>query len=578
MTNKYFYNLSVALFGLIILTFLISSIGLALHIPVNILYIIIPIFLAIFYLKKFSQTKDDFLKQLLEFLLIVLFSYYLSLFFWDYSWDGKSYHMASIIMLKKGWLPIYDNLPEVVQKFVIYPFNANFSEIYPKFCEITGANFYKITGYIESSKTANFILLFSVFMYSYTVFKKFITKNIACIVFSLLVCINPICICEMFTNLVDLHIYFAFVFLLLTVLKIEKTKTITNIDKFVIIGSSLMLPAIKLTGIAYLTVIYFCWGIYLIIEKKEIKYLVKTSIIVALLTLITCINPYITNFKNYGHPFHPVMGKNKIDVITKEYPRGFSEKSTLERFLISTFSESSNSIERHPNQALNVPVNLKIPFTILKNSPLRSFKVADMRVGGFGYYWSGILCLTFLLLLFLRFNLKEDKKLFLLALSMILFTVISNPHSWWARFVPQLWLLPIFLIMFSSADLRNFAKTRKFISYVCIFFIILNSVIVFQHQLVFNLKYSCYNRQFFDMVEQQSRPNGIYFMRNTDFKGKLADETILPHLEERHIKLIKTEYDRNKVIKENFLSLQLVPVYDFYYFYKPVLIDNSLNK
>ena len=578
MINRYFYNLSIILFGIIILTFLISSIGLALHIPINIFYIMIPAFIAIFYLKNFSKTKDDFLRQLLVLLLVLLFSYYLSLFFWDNSWDGKSYHLASIIMLKKGWLPIYDNLSEVVQKFVIYPFNASFAEVYPKFCETIGANFYKITGYIESSKTANFVLLFSVFMYSYSVFKEFITKNILIIILSLLVCINPVCICEIFTNLVDLHIYYAFVFLILTILKIEKSKTKTKVDEFVIIGSSIMLSSIKLTGIAYLTVIYFCWGIYLIIEKKEIKSLVKYAFILALLTLITCINPYITNFKNYGHPFHPVMGRNKIDIITMQYPRGFKDKNSIERFLISTFAESSNSIENHPIRALNQPVNLKIPFTIIKNSPLRSFKVADMRVGGFGYYWSGILCLTILLFFFLRFDSTENKKLFFFTLSIILLSVISNPHAWWARFVPQLWLLPVFSVMFAASDIKSFEKTRKFISYVCVFFIFLNSIIVIQNQISFNYKYSSYNRQLFDMVEKQSIPKGIYFMRNADYKDKLADETILPHLEERHIKLVKEEYNRDKILKEKFLSLQLLPIYDFYYFYKPVSIDNRLNK
>ena len=568
--NRLLYNLSVTIFGILTLTFLISSLGFIFHIPINIFDLLIPFGLGVFYLFKNSDTKKEFFIQLILLFVIIAISYGISLTFWDDTWDGRSYHAATIIMLKNGWLPLYDNISEITQKLSLYPFNTQFSDCYLKFSEIVGANIYNLTGHIESPKTSNLLFVGSLFMYSSSVFKEIIKKNTISVILAVSICLNLVCITQLLTNYVDIQIYIAITFFILTVLKIEKTHIQTRADIFLIIMSSLMLATVKLTGIAYFAVIYFCWFIYRIISKNEVKSIIITSIVSFLLILITSINPFYTNLKNYGHPFHPFMGKNKMNLTPQQYPVGFKNKTPLQRFLISTFAESLNSIEESKYCKMNEDYVIKIPFSRIPYSYLNIFFIPDMRIGGFGYYWSGILCLTFLLLLFLRFNNKEDKNLFLFITATVILSVSINPDAWWARYVPQLWLIPIIslIFIFISKNIK-LPKFTYFIAYMCIFFIFFNSVFPIKDQLIVKNDYSYIYKKYLKLIYKQSNPNGIFIMQNKDFHSALAEETVKPHLNEMNIKMIEIKYNSN-LIQDGFDCLQVIPVNEKSYFYKPV--------
>ena len=572
MNNRIISNLSITLFGILALTFLISSVGFIFHIPVNVFNILIPFIAGIYYLYKMSETGKEFLIQIIILLLIISVSYGISLTFWDDTWDGRSYHAATIIMLKNGWLPLYDNISEITQKLSLYPYNTQFPYTYVKFSEIVGANIYNLTGYIESSKIPNLIFLCSLFMYSFVVIKSILNKNIISFILSLCVCLNLPCVYQLLTTYVDIQIYIAFTFIILIIIKIEKSKLMTSTDIFLLILSSLMLSTVKLTGLVYFTVIYFCWIIYKLLQKEEVKRIIVYFCITVFLILITCINPFYTNWKYYSHPFYPVLGPKSYDVEHANYPRGFKNKTPLQRFLISTFSESTNSIENHDWESLNQPIYWKIPFTRIKEAPLSKFEYPDMRVGGFGYYWSGILCLTILLMFFLRFKSKEDKKLFLFLILTIALTVAANQYSWWARFVPQFWLIPILtlLTVFSDKNVK-FLKISKTISYICIFFIFYNAILPVKYHLQIKYDFTNYYKNLFDSIKKESVSNSIYFMQNKNYNTNLADETIKIHLKENNIKLIEVDYDKNKISDEEFISLQQFnPIFEEYYFYKPV--------
>ena len=78
----------------------------------------------------------------------------------------------------------------------------------------------------------------------------------------------------------------------------------------------------------------------------------------------------------------------------------------------------------------------KVPFTSHFDMP---FVAEDVRISGFGHLFSGI----FLISLFLSLFLLKKKKGGLI-FSAIYLTTLLNPICWWARFVPQLHLLPVF--------------------------------------------------------------------------------------------------------------------------------------
>lgn len=112
-------------------------------------------------------------------------------------------------------------------------------------------------------------------------------------------------------------------------------------------------------------------------------------------------------------------------------------------------------------------MRLLIPFMKYKGESLND---PDVRVAGFGYFFSGIvlLCAILVLLNFKGFM----QRAFIFYFALILGSCLINPELWWARYVPQMWLLPFIIIIFSFNLSLN--KVSHYIRNAVIFFLALN--------------------------------------------------------------------------------------------------------
>ena len=567
MQDKYFYNLSVTIVGIIVSIFIFTTVGGLFHIPVNPFFVLVPFIGGIYYLRKQSPENIDFLKQFLILLLIMMVSYIISAYVWDSSSDGRGYHTAALVMYKNGWLPIYQKFRDFAEICNIHPTSAFWVNCYANFVEIIGANIYKLTNLLESAKAVNFIMLSAVFMYSFAVLKEFTKNKFIPLISSLIIILNPVCICQWFTNYIDLHIYFAFTLLVLTIIRIEYVQKADKTDLFMFVSSGLMLAMTKFTGSMYLFVICLIYLIYLFLLKRNIKKYVKTVLIIGGLTAITGVNPFYTNLRDYGNPFHPIFGEKKIDIIKENFPANFENKSALERFLRSNFSESVQSMNKPEHKLYMDSVELKIPFTLRIKSPYtNTFSFPDIRVGGFGYFWSGILLLSLFYLPFIRFRNRNERNIFWLITAMVLASTFSNPHCWWARFAPQFWLFSVFILLFGllQEDYKN--KSSKILKLSFLYFIsvsfIVNSLVVLYQNTLFNLslskllkapyRYIDSNKTSTDKILLMVKPEGEFAIS--------IDETIIPHLEEYYGKkdIIYVPYDENKIKSEKFLPIQYI--------------------
>jgi len=567
MINKYFYNLSVTIVGIVTAVFILTTVGGLFRIPVNPWFILIPFIGGIYYLKKQSPENIDFLKQLLILIIIIMVSYILSISIWDGSYDGRGAHLATANLYKNGWLPVYQNYADFARQCHIYPASAFWGNCYLHFVIIIGANIYKLTNLIESAKMTNFVLLSCVFMYSFYTLNKFLpNQKFIPLLISTLIILNPVCIYQWFTDMVDLHIYFSFILLILTILSIETVKDTNKTDLFMFICSSLMLAMTKFTGCLYLFVICSIYLIYLFLLKRNVKKYIKTIFIIGGLIAVTGVNPFYTNFRDYGHPFYPLFGKNKIDILNNGIPYGFQNMSYFERFLRSNFSETADSVSETDDdlKAMKIIPTIKIPFTINIKSIHNLFYCAEMRIGGFGYFWSGILLLSLFYLPVIRFRNRNERNIFWLITAMILASTFSNPHCWWARYVPQFWLFPVFVLFFGL--LQNYYKNKSYkilkllLLYFVIFSFIVNSSIVLFQNTQFNLYLTKLLKAPFDYIDSVKRPKDkIYLMIRPAWKNMIiADSTIIPHLEEYYGKesIVYFSYDENKVKSEEFIPMQ----------------------
>jgi hypothetical protein len=154
-------------------------------------------------------------------------------------------------------------------------------------------------------------------------------------------------------------------------------------------------------------------------------------------------NPYITNFIKYHNPFYPAIGPGHgSSWIRDSTPDTFFERNRLEKLCRSLYSESSN--ER------NKPAEFKLPFAC-SNQEIHCFNDPDTRIGGFGPLFGAALLLSFAIPVITWKTRRKNTIQAVSLLLLVLITVLVNPECWWARYVPQLWAVPVILVSLGAA-------------------------------------------------------------------------------------------------------------------------------
>ena len=516
------FHTSFALIILIASIFIISNIGFILKIGIQNIYICVALIISLFVLMHKNTFKKE---SFFVFTLVLIISLLAAKLLFDHSWDGRSYHQIAIYYLANGWNPIYEKMQDLsnLQNFLSHEI---WIEHYLKLSEITAANIYAFTNDIESGKAINYILAFASLLYSISV----LSKNIdifSAILLSIPLAFSPVALMQISTYYVDGLLSSALLLIFLSIIGIESSVESRKENKkqyIIFIFSMLFASSIKLSGLGYSLFIGIMYLAYKIIFAKSPKSIFISGVIIALLITLTNINPLITNMLNGKHAGYPLLGKDKIDIITPNEPINFHELKRHEKLIISLFSKTQNTI--------STPSTLKIPFFKSKDEYMGD---PDTRVAGFGPYFSGILILCFFM--FLLHYKRLLRSPFVLSLILLCGSVYINPESWWARYAPQLWLLPFIFVVFSYRF-----KPRFFSSYLRIFIIIL---------LYLNLNYVFKNAKngalnFTTGIEKyfQTLPKNMYLY----FEDSMEKSFL--------IKLNKRGFETKLIEKEEFLKLE----------------------
>jgi hypothetical protein len=217
------------------------------------------------------------------------------------------------------------------------------------------------------------------------------------------------------------------------------------------LGSAfLMLPGVKFTGAAYAVAFaVLAGGAIVAFARDRVRgAAVAVSLGVVTGVLVTGWNPYVTNLVREGHPLHPVAGPSSYDVISGQAPPEFLARTRLGKLAMSTFSAARNGVDVTP-----VP---KWPFT-WKGDESTLFQSPDVRFAGFGPLFSGGLVLAALAFVAALRRPRRHALVGGAVSAALLGTVLMNPEPWWARYVPQLWLVPLVLAFAAAAARRRIA-------------------------------------------------------------------------------------------------------------------------
>ena len=223
--------------------------------------------------------------------------------------------------------------------------------------------------------------------------------------------------------------------------------------------------------------------------------------------MICCYHPFIQNIVQYndvsGGSLHEADNFSDI-------PNSWKTISTPEKFILSLFSKA------HVNPIALEKSEIKTPFIDI--SDLGVYVNDPPKVGGWGPLFSGIMLISFFFFLyqiyqmFQNHSIYEKSEIFLFYLGMIIVTLILFQLSWYARYLPQLTLIPIFM------TLPYFKKEIQWENYFRFFIgilLLINVALVGSMYYSSQQNFSDVQNDVFDVIQEKLN-NHIYIIYEGD--------------------------------------------------------------
>lgn len=508
-----------------------------------------------------DKIKCMFFSVLLP-LLIITFSIYINGKVIDYTWDGNSYQKAAIGLLAYGWNPLYEHIQDFDDrsdiKINIRDESPLYMNHYAKGSNIFGANIYKLTGNIETGKSINIISIIMIFLFtfSYLIYKK--KSLLFSLMFSLSVMSYPVICAQFLTNYIDLLVYIflymnIFLFFILEENEFKFSKNVLLALMFMVLVISINIKFSLFAFAGIYSFAYYLWYIYRLIKKQIdksffIKFTISAVCSVVIGVFVIGTSTYLKNFIEHGNPFYPLMGEEKVDIMTANQPKVFDVIKPYKKFFISNFSESADIYGED-----EVKPKLKIPFTFTKNE-MFAISAPDTRIGGNGVLFGGILILSVIaIILLIQTLFEENRKIFTMFLIPTIVTILMIlflDESWWARYFPQVYLFVLLAVILLND--YNKIPYKNILTYVFMLIILTNNSLTFVQATKRSYKNNVlYNSQFQILENTEYKENETLEIYTDFFHG--AKFNVLDKFdgEDTCVKFIKG-YAKDKNIEKLF--------------------------
>lgn len=399
---------------------------------------------------------------------------FINTLFYDWSYDGNTYHKSMIGLLKNGWNPLYMSFFDYADlHFPQIHAVQTWYDAYPKVAEIYAACLYAVTNSIEAGKSQNLLAAVATTLIAYSYLRTLDGfKWWQALVCAGLFAINPISISQMFTYYVDGYLWDLILLCLIacTYITLTKGKESKSLEYYLIflcinIGFNVKFSAIIFFGMFCLA--FYAYWLVLVLRKKDFALdCVKTSFIMFAVSVIFAIvctgaTSYVINTIRYHNPLYTMIGEGSTEIIDSMAPVVYHDMSNIERFLTSLFSRS------YTLQNLS-ELQLKIPFTFTK-AELRQVIYVDVRQGGWGVFFSGIFLISLVVIVAAVINWRKKHPvavhMVLIFLALEVLMIIVVPGMWWARYNMAILYLPVFAMIYLFLEANH--QTRSAVRNTC---------------------------------------------------------------------------------------------------------------
>lgn len=354
----------------------------------------------------------------------------------DTTIDGQEYHFLAIQALANSWNPFYHAAPN-------FPLSDQIS--LPIWVDHYPISSWMVMGLekaagipYEPAKGFSFTLMLASALIAASVLLRLGVALIPGLAIAITAAANPITIVQLFTRMNDgvlASCILIIVSLAVAAICLRKRGAFLMILPILVFALNLKFSAIPI----FIAICGFiCMAIYFTKGPKLAAFAtacLATTGIVGIFGIGFA--PYTNNIIQFGHPFYPIMGADGAwDIMSSNTPPAIEAAGSSSAFWVSLFSETT--------QGYADPPSAKLPFMI-SLAEIRAAGGPDARVAGFGPFFSGILFLALSLGISCFAQARSDIKVraaLLVGAAMLLITLVF-PENWWARYVPQFWLVPI---------------------------------------------------------------------------------------------------------------------------------------
>ncbi len=364
--------------------------------------------------------------------------------FFDLSWDGLWYHQTAVYQMSHGWNPLRDPLHDFT------PHLQDWVRHYAKGPWYVALALFETTGNIEWAKAGPWMALAATFFAVFAASIDLGLRRRTAIVVAALVSLNPVVVCQLVSYLVDgLMISFLSCFVAAMFRWFRRPGLLVC---WVAVASAILCINAKQTGLVYLCFFVAAGGIYVLIRRRDllVRYVLLQSGALLVGAVLFGFNPYVTNTVHRGNPFYPWLGSAAHPSFAQrgqdpnelyETPNNMKGRSRFVRLGYAIFS--------HPGPQTfydGEPAQLMWPFNV-RWDDFRVFRFHEVRISGFGPLFSGALLIGLSLLGVVLFRPGVPRAVPLLLAGAIVASLLVSVHTWWARYGPQLWWLPIIAVI-----------------------------------------------------------------------------------------------------------------------------------
>lgn len=360
--------------------------------------------------------------------------------FFDMSWDGLWYHQTAVYQMAHGWNPLREPMHDFA------PHLQDWLRYYAKGPWYTALALFETTQHIEWAKAGTWLALAAMFFAVFAAALDFGMRRHAAVAIAALVSLNPVVTCELASYLVD-GILISFLACFVAAL-FRWFQRPSRMMVWIVMTSAILCINAKLTGLVYLCFFCAAGGLYALIKRRDrlVRFAVVQLAALLLGAVFFGFNPYVTNTVHRGNPFYPWLGSAAHPSFAQrgrdpnelyETPKNMVGRNRFFRLGYAIFGRPGAQPFFEGDNA-----RLMWPFDV-RWKDFYIFYFHEVRIAGFGPLFSGAFVIGLGLLGVALVRPGVPREIVVLLAGAVVASLLVGVHTWWARYGPQLWWLPI---------------------------------------------------------------------------------------------------------------------------------------